>query len=40
LPIRESGIPVIALIGMAFGVALDALYTCWSIYWAEGELHR
>lgn len=26
LPIRESGIPVIALIGMAFGVVLDALY--------------
>ena len=26
LPIRESGIPVIALIGMVFGVVLDALY--------------
>jgi hypothetical protein len=26
LPINESGIPVIALIGLAFGVALDALY--------------
>ncbi len=25
-PINESGIPVIALIGLAFGVALDALY--------------
>ncbi len=26
LPIEEGGVPVIALIGMAFGVALDALY--------------
>jgi hypothetical protein len=26
LPIKESGIPVIAITGLAFGVALDALY--------------